>query len=51
MNGAEIGFNDSELCKTDPNGKFKEDSLHIYCTKCPQRYWQNIREASRLSDR
>ena len=49
--GAEIAFSDSELCKTDPNGRFKEDNLRIYCTKCAQRYWEAIREASRPSDK
>jgi len=48
--GAKIASNDSELCKTDPNGKFKEDNLHIYCAKCTQRYWQNLREASSPSN-
>ena len=47
--GAEIGLDDSELCKTDPNGKPTEDNLRIYCRECAQRHWEAIREASRPS--
>jgi 5-methylcytosine-specific restriction endonuclease McrA len=47
--GAEIGLNDSELCKTDPNGKFTEDNLRIYCRECADRHLQTIRGASRPS--